>query len=152
MKTSNLWLWIRWFWFHMSQNLQRALWRLFVVCTSFIFLAFPQRGRPLAKLDALCDLLLFRGGADGEPGTEAESGDSSASLTCRLRTLSETFSWDMLWSRCCSFAESSGIKTLSCERARDPMGFNCLRKKSSGAVSFIHSVKTAYSSRATTLL
>lgn len=72
-------------------------------------------------------------------GRREPTGDPGATLTCRFRTLSETFSWDMLRSRCRSFANSSGIKTLSCERARDPMGFNCLQKKGSNA-AVIHSV------------
>lgn len=49
-------------------------------------------------------------------------------LTCRFLTLSETFSWDMLRSALGSVAGSSGIKMLSCERARDPMGFSSLRE------------------------
>lgn len=54
--------------------------------------------------------------------------------TCRFLTLSETFSWDMLWSRPGSAAGSSGMKMLSCERARDPMGFNSLQTNESVAV------------------
>lgn len=47
-------------------------------------------------------------------------------LTCRFLTLSETFSCDMLRSR--QRSVSSGMKMLSCERARDPTGFNSLQR------------------------
>lgn len=60
-----------------------------------------------------------------------DSGTERASLrglTCRFLTLSD-FSWDMSWSRPGSVTGSSGIKMLSCERARDPMGFNSLQEK-----------------------
>lgn len=71
----------------------------------------------------------------------------ATSPTCRFRTLSETFSCDMLWSRSGSVPGSSGMKMLSCERARDPMGFNSLQKNESAfsvaachyCQSFIHS-------------
>lgn len=51
-----------------------------------------------------------------------------AGTTWRFLTLSETFSWDMLRSTPSSSGGSSGIKMLSWERARDPMGFKSLQR------------------------
>lgn len=126
-----------WLGFYLGQNLQRAPRNLFLIWTALISFTFPQRRRSLAKLYTLCYLLLLdqqkRFHVMNEDRREV-FGDrvhTTTWLTCRFLTLSETFSWDMLWSRQGSVTGSSGIKMLSCERARDPMGFNPLWKNES---------------------